>query len=358
MVKKTMKAALVTEFGPPDKVTVVSDRPVGRHEDRVLVKIHYSAVNPVDYKILQGNLEGIIGSLPYPLGLDASGVVEDIGSKVDVAKYGGLLNQRVFIYQDWKEGGMFAEYAWVRPELVVPMPKNMSFAEAAAVPLVGVTSYQALAWAKPKKGAKVLVLGGSGGTGTFALQWLANVVEVGELACTCGEANVELCKELGATRVINYRKEKWWEVLKGEDYDVIYDTVGGYESWANSKLVFGKKKGRYVTIAGDEQGKANAGRMIRTVAGVVNRKFWSLSTGPCYQYFAASPNFDHLDAIRAAIEAGKIKARIDSTFSLDDVGKALARSASHRARGKILVKIIDDDDGGKNNNSEENKEAE
>jgi len=134
-------------------------------------------------------------------------------------------------------------------------------------------------------------------------------------------------------------KEKWWEILKGQKYDIIYDCVGGYEAWRNSWQVL-KPDGSFVTICGDRGGKLGVGKLLSSGLSAVNRKFWSLFGNPNYgTVLADNKRMDQLDIIRRWVEEGKVKSVLDKTFALDDVPQLFALSMSGRTRGKAAIVI-------------------
>jgi len=234
------------------------------------------------------------------------------------------------------------------PEVQVSLkPKTLSHAEAAAVPLVALTSYQALTRQSGlKTGQKILVLGGSGGTGSFGVM-LAKALGASEVAATCSSKNVDFVKSLGADKVIPYDQKQWAVELAGANYDVIFDTVGGKESYDNSFKVL-KKGGVFTTIAGDKQGNDKDGKLdFKTAASVggavVGRKLASWFGSPSYQYFmldAASDKTRHeLDHTTKLIDEGKVKVTIQKTYELKDVVSMWEESAGGRVRGKLTMKF-------------------
>jgi len=224
-------------------------------------------------------------------------------------------------------------------------PKNLSHVEAASFPLVALTGYKALVLsARLEAGQKLLILGGSGGAGSLAIQLAKSLGAY--VVCTCSSRNTQLCRSLGADDVIDYTDpgQHWWEVLKGQEFDVIYDTVGGVDSWELSVGVLKKKTGRFLTIAGDSQEKLTVKNLISTGASVANRKFWSLFGGNKYDYVIGhGSNFQALESVRDLIERQAIKPVIDCVYNLDDGLLVFEHSMSGRSRGKVVVSIVEDE---------------
>ena len=207
-----MKAMVIDRYGKvPMRLAEMPLPEIGEHE--VLAEIHAASINPVDFKIRDGNLKLLLKyKMPLILGNDFSGVITKVGAKVTRFKVGDE------IYGRPRESsiGTFAEYISVHENDIALKPKNLNFEEAASIPLVGLTSYQALHdILQLQKGQKILIQAGAGGVGTFAIQ-LAKLMGA-TVATTASEAGTDLVKSLGADEIINYKTEKFEEILK--DYD-------------------------------------------------------------------------------------------------------------------------------------------
>lgn len=215
-----MKAYVIERYGKfPLKLAEMPVPDIGEHD--ILAKIHAASVNPVDFKIRDGKTKILLKyKMPLILGNDFAGTVTQTGSKVTRFKAGDEIYSRV----PKNRIGTFAEYIGVHEDAVAQKPKNLSFEEAASIPLVGLTAYQALHDVLHlEKGQKILIQAGSGGVGSFAIQ-LAK--EMGAyVATTAGDAGKNLVKSLGADTVIDYKTEKFEEILS--DYDAVFDTIGG-----------------------------------------------------------------------------------------------------------------------------------
>jgi len=214
------------------------------------------------------------------------------------------------------------------------------------MPLVSQTSYQAIQKLKLVKSDRLLILGGSTATGLIAIQIAKHFIKCKEVIVTSTQHR--LCKGLGADRVIDYKAQKWSEILKNEGMDAIYDTVGGQESWdlCRTQNVL-KKDGRFATIVGDSLHgeEVSVGTLLGTGLSLVNRKFWGAVGHQKYDFVMADSS-SNLRDITALIDGGKIKAVLDaeSPFKFSEFMKMFDKSMSHKARGKLVLHIADDDE--------------
>lgn len=215
-----MRAMVINQYG---KVPMqLADMPIPELSDyEVLVTIYAASFNPIDFKIRDGRVKLLVKyNMPLILGNDFSGVVTKVGKKVTRFKVGDEIYGR----PRKSKIGTFAEYIAIHEDDIALKPRNLTFEEAASIPLVGLTSYQALIdILQLQKGQKVFIQAGAGGVGTFAIQ-LAK--EMGAtVATTASQAGEDLVKSLGADIIINYKNEKFEEILN--DYDAVFDTLGG-----------------------------------------------------------------------------------------------------------------------------------
>lgn len=236
-----MKAMVIEKYGKTP--LRLADRPipeVGEHE--VLLEIHAASINSIDSKIREGRLRMLLKyEMPLILGNDFSGVITRVGDKVKKFRVGDEIYGR----PRKSRIGTFAEYIAVHEDDVALKPRNLTFEEAASIPLVGLTSYQALHdILQLAAGQKVLIQAGAGGVGTFAIQ-LAKAMGV-YVATTASEAGDELVKSLGADQVINYKTEQFDKVL--HDYDGVYDTLGGEALERAFRIV--RPGGQVVSVSG------------------------------------------------------------------------------------------------------------
>ncbi len=330
-----MKAAYIRGYGSVDKVEIGE---VGKPEagpDHVLIKMKAASVNPIDWKTVKGDLKALFKP-PFPLllGSDGAGVIEQIGEGVAGFKVG----DKVFFRCHKTDTGTFADYFAVPANLVALKPKNMSFEEAASIPLVGLTSTQAL----DEKGgmlpsSKVLIHAGAGGVGTFAIQYAK--AKGAYVATTASKKRKALLAELGADEIIDYHSVNVEDVLNG--YDIVLDTLGETAHAASYKTL--RKGGVLVSVLGipDNEVIADYGAnfVVKFVAKLHNHKMQkrAASYGAVYKHHLMYAHGQQLADIAKLIEAGKIKAIIDSTFPLDQVAAAFERSMTGRAQGKIIV---------------------
>jgi NADPH:quinone reductase-like Zn-dependent oxidoreductase len=305
-----MKAAYIDQYGDVGQVVELGDVPRPEVQpDDVLVEIYAAGVNPVDWKIVEGHLRTARPmDFPAKLGYDMAGVVVDKGCEVSGFKVGDAVFSRV----DPKRPGTFAEYVAVSEKLVAPKPENLNFAQAAAVPLAALTAWQALFEnIRLEKGQKVLIHAGLGGVGSFAIQFAKHAGA--EVATTVGTAHVEQARALGADRVIDYRQERFEEVL--HDFDAVLDTLAG-EVQSRSLAVL------------------KPGGVLASTLGISTEK-------PGIRFEAVMVHSDgaQLAEIGRLIESGAVRPVIDRTFPLDRVKEALLYSRGGHATGKIVIQV-------------------
>jgi alcohol dehydrogenase len=331
-----MQAMIIERYG---KVPLkLADMPVPTlGEDDVLSEIFSASINPVDFKIRDGKVRMLAKyDMPLILGNDFSGVVKQVGSRVKKFKvgdeiYGRAVKDRI---------GTFAEYIAIDEDAISLKPKNLSFEEGASIPLVGLTSYQALHdILKLSVGQKVLIHAGSGGVGTFAIQLAKSMGAY--VATTTSEAGFQLVKKLGADLIINYRNEEFDKIL--QNYDAIFDTIGGKTLEKSFRVV--KPGGQIVSIAGLPNarfGKEYGTGFFKTsLFRIATLKITKLEKqyNVKYTYLFMKPSGEQLSIITELIESEKIKPVIDRIFSFENAQKAMEYSESGRAKGKIILKI-------------------
>lgn len=332
-----MKAFVVERYGNNDHVRAgdVSEPPLGRED--VLVEVHAAGVNALDLKIRDGELKLVLPfRLPVILGNDVAGVVERVGADVTRFKHG----DEVFARTDVARIGSFAEYVAVHQDAAAMKPQTLTMVEAASIPLVGLTAWQALVErANLKAGQKVLVHAGSGGVGTMAIQLAKHLGAF--VATTTSAVNVDLVKGLGADLVVDYKKEDFSTLLK--DYDVVLDALGG-ETLDKSLRVL-KPGGLAIGLAGPpDPGLAKVVETslplrlaLRALSFRVRRKAKRL--GVTYSFLFMRPDGRQLREIAALIDTGVLRSVIDKVFPFEATKEALAYVETGRARGKIVVKV-------------------
>ncbi|SDZ68144.1 alcohol dehydrogenase [Evansella caseinilytica] len=331
-----MKAMVIKKYGKYP--LLLADMPMPELGDYdVLTEINAASINPIDFKVRDGKLRMLLKyDMPLILGNDFSGMVIQVGKKVTKFKPGDAIYGR----PRKSRIGTFAEYISVHEDDIAVKPQNLSFEEAASIPLVGLTSYQALHdILQLSAGQKVLIQAGSGGVGTFAIQ-LAKAMGI-YVATTASDAGANLVKSLGADQMINYRTEEFDQVLL--NYDGVYDTIGGETLEKAFKIV--KPGGRIVSVSGLPNGRFGkeygAGFIKTNLLRLVTWKLTKLEKkyNVDYTFLFMKPSGEQLEIITEFIESKKIKPVIDQIFPFVEAQKAMEYSESGRAKGKIVLKI-------------------
>ena len=331
-----MRAMVIERYGKfPMHLTEVGTPEIGDYE--VLAEIHAASINPIDFKIRDGKVKLLVKyEMPLVLGNDFSGVVVKVGAKVTRFK----VRDEIYARPRKSKIGTFAEYIAVHEEDIALKPKNLSFEEAASIPLVGLTTYQAFTEIlQLQKGQRVLIQAGAGGVGTFAIQLAKSMGAI--VATTASEAGSNLVKSLGADKIINYKKEKFEEIL--ENYDAVFDTLGGEALEKSFEVV--KSGGNIVSVSGLPNarfGKEHGFGLFKTwLFSAVSHKLTSLEKkyNVQYTFLFMKPSGEQLRTIAEFIETGKITPVIDRVFPFEDAQKAMEYAESGRAKGKIILKI-------------------
>jgi len=323
-----MQAATHRCYGPPGIIRLeTSPRPVAA-DNELLVRVHAAAVNPLDWHYLRGTpyivrLDAGIGAPENPrLGVDFAGTVEAVGKNVRLFKLGDEVFGGKF--------GAFAEYLAVREDRAVALkPANVSFAEAAAVPIAAVTALQALRdKGQLQAGDKVLVNGASGGVGTFAVQ-IAKAYGA-EVTGVCSTRNLQMVQALGADHVIDYTREDF--LTAGSRYDLIIDTIGNHPLLAYRRIL--TPQGRFVIVGGPSGGNW-LGPLATPLRALLLRPFVSQRFLP----FLADLNKADLTRLAELMQAGKLHSVIDRHYPLQQTGAALAYLEQGHARGKVVIDV-------------------
>jgi NADPH:quinone reductase-like Zn-dependent oxidoreductase len=312
----TMKAIVIHEYGGPEVLKYEDVPRPEPKEDQILVRVIAAGVNPVDEAGRSERSAKFFGiTLPFIPGYDIAAIVEKIGAKITKFKTG----DSVYAYLSLTNGGGYAEHAVATEIEAAPKPKSLSFVEAAGVPVVALTAWQALIdTAKLSAGQTVLIHGGSGGVGTFAIQ-IAKA-RGAKVIATASTANQALLKELGADVAIDYTKQKFEDVAK--DVDVVLDSVGK-DTLARSYGVV-KKGGFIVTLVARIDQAELAKHGIRGAS------------------LGVEPDSNELTEIGKLIDEKKIKVIISQTFPLEDAVKAQEQIATGHTRGKIVLKVAEE----------------
>jgi NADPH:quinone reductase-like Zn-dependent oxidoreductase len=324
-----MNAVVRRRWGRPRDVVEQADvaKPEPDH-DEVLVRVLATSINRSDYYALGGVavlMRPLIGGIRRPkverLGGDFAGIVESVGADVTHVRPG----DEVFGCRS----GAFAEYVPVK-DAVTGKPANMSFEEAAAVPVAALTALQALRdHGHLQAGERVLVNGGSGGVGTFAVQ-LAKALGAGHVTAVCSPRNVERALSLGADRVVDYTREDY---TRGEErYDLIVD-VAGTRSWRENRRVL-EADGRLVLV-----GAPTGNRLTGPLARLGRLWLTSRPGKRTLVFFICRPNRPDLEDLRTLIEEGKVRSVVDHVYPLTEIADALETMGKGHVQGKLVVGI-------------------
>ena len=332
-----MKAFVLDRYGKKRALRMADMPNPELRDDEVLVEVHAAGVNLLDSKIRDGEFKLILPyHLPLILGHDVAGVVVKVGPRVRHFKPG----DEVYARPDDFRIGTFAEFVPVKEASVALRPKGLTMVEAASIPLVALTAWQALVErANLKQGQKVFIQAGSGGVGTFAIQLAKHLGAI--VATTTSSSNVALVKSLGADVVIDYKKQNFEDVL--HDYDVVLNSQDG-ATLARSLRVL-KGGGKLISISGPpdpEFGKESGAPWfvrlaIRLLSAGVRKK--ANRRDLKYSFLFMRANGDQLRKITGLIEAGAIRPVIDRVFPFESTNEALAYVEAGRAKGKVVVKL-------------------
>ena len=334
-----MKAFILDRYGKDERLRLgdVPEPELGDHD--LLVRVHAASVNPLDTKIRYGEFKLILPyRLPLIMGNDVAGVVVRVGAKVQCFKTG----DEVYARPDKDRIGTFAELIAIDEADVALKPGNLSMEEAASVPLVALTAWQALVEiAGVKKGQKILIHAGSGGVGTMAIQLAKHLGAT--VATTTSAANIDMAKRLGADIVVDYRKDDFEQRLAG--YDVVLNSLGK-DTLEKSVSVL-KPGGKLISISGPPDpdfAKANGlGQVLQQGMRLLSLGIRSKAKrhGVSYSFLFMRASGEQLRQITALIEAGDIRPVIDRVFPFEQTNEALAYSETGRAKGKIVIKVAD-----------------
>ena len=320
-----------TKYGPPDVLELAEvERPIPSDEE-VLLKVRAASVNPADWHLLRGDpyIARLQLGLRRPkhrvLGCDVAGHVEAVGKNVTTLRPG----DEVFGSPFMRGFGAFAEFVCVPEDLLAPKPAILSFEQAAAVPLAASTALQGLRdHGRIGPGHKALIIGASGGVGTFAVQ-IARSFDA-EVTGVCSTRNVELVRSLGADRVVDYTKEDF--IRNGRKYDLVFQLAGTRSPTECRRAL--TPKGTLVQISGDSDGRW-IGPMDRIVKALVLSPFVSQKMVS----FTVEPNREDLRFLKQLIEAGELTPVIDRTYSLSETPEAIRYLEEGHARGKVVVEV-------------------
>lgn len=332
-----MKAFVINRYGKKEKLqlTTVAEPAVGQTD--VLVQIYATAVNLLDSKIKGGEFKMFLPyKHPFTLGHDVAGVVVKIGAGVKQFKVG----DEVYARPSDHRIGTFAEYISMNENDVAIKPKKLTMEEAASIPLVGLTAWQALVEkANLKKGQKVFIQAGSGGVGTFAIQLAKHLGAT--VATTTSTANIDLVKSLGADIVIDYKKEDFEYKLR--DYDVVLNSQDSKTLEKSLRVL--KTGGKLISISGPpdpnfgEEIKASwfLKLIFKLISSGVRKKAKHLNVNFSFLFMRA--NGSQLKEITHLIDSGVIRPVLDKTFPFEQTNEALSYVETGRVKGKVVIKV-------------------
>ncbi|MEV4682966.1 NADP-dependent oxidoreductase [Streptomyces kurssanovii] len=331
-----MRAFMVERYGAEAGVRAAEVPQPEVGADDVLVRIHAASVNPLDLKIRDGDFKLILPyRVPFVLGNDLAGTVVEVGAAVTRFSVG----DEVYSRPGKDRIGTFAELIAVRQDDVAPKPTTLTMTEAASLPLVALTAWQALVErAHVRPGQKVLIHAGSGGVGTIAVQLAKHLGA--HVATTTSTANVDLVKSLGADVVVDYKKQAFETVL--HDYDVVLDPLGG-ENLEKSLRVL-KPGGKVISIAGPPDAafarELGANPVLRTAMAVLSfrTRRRARRRRVTYEFLFMRADGDQLRELTALVDTGTIRPVIDRVFPFESTREALEYVEQGRAKaGKVVV---------------------
>ena len=327
-----MRAITCTGYGPPTDVLRAGDvdEPTPA-EDEVLVAVRAAALNPADWHLIRGmpylaRLEVGLRRPPFEVpGSDFAGVVEAVGSAVSTIRPGDEVFGTTFM----AGFGALAERVVVAERHVAVRPGNTTFEESAAVPLAASTALQALRdHGGVRPGQRVLIIGASGGVGTYVVQLAKHFGAI--VTAVCSTPNLRLVRSLGADHVVDYTVQD--VTATSERYDLVVQVAGTAGPSRLRRLL--EPDGTLVQLSGDSPNRW-LGPLGRVIAG----RLLSLTPGPSIKVFTVAPNREDLDLLADLLREGALTTRLERTYAFEDVIEAMAHVESGRARGKVAVTI-------------------
>lgn len=332
-----MKALTFKRYGKSPEIGFAQVPRPELKPNEILVEVHAAGINPIDNMITTGIFKPILRfKLPAIMGSDLAGVVTEVGSSVTRFKIGDAIFANVFDLGT----GSIAEFAVVPENVAAPKPANLDFVQAASIPMVGLTSWQALKErADLQPGQKVFIPAGSGGVGTFAIQFAKYLGA--KVATNTSTANVQMVSSLGADEVIDYKKQAFEKVLRG--YDLVLGTIRGDAIEKSVDIL--KPGGKIVSLVGPlDKAFARARRLnvfLGFVFGLMSRKIVRLARKKDveYSFLFARPEGAQLNEIGKLLESERIRPVIDKVFAFEQAKEALEYLAQGRAKGKVVIKI-------------------
>jgi NADPH:quinone reductase-like Zn-dependent oxidoreductase len=332
-----MRGYLLTRYGNADAMELREVPEPSPGAGEVLIRVRAAGLNPIDYKVRAGQLRLLTRlELPLVAGSELAGVVEGLGAGSTRFAVG----DRVYARVDKTKFGAFAPYAVVDESFVAKMPESLDFAEAAGLPLAGLTALQALRdELAVSPGDRLFISGGAGGVGTLAIQlatWMG-----AKVATTASPRGEELVRSLGAETVIDYRTQKFKDILS--DYDGAFDLTGGPDL-ADSFTIL-KPGAKTVSVAGLPSPitakQYNARPLATTLLRIASAKtlLQARRRGVSYRHMFMRPSGEDLELLAGLVDSGRLKAVMDRVFPFEQIADAFAYLEQGRAKGKVVVRL-------------------
>ncbi|MBA0217292.1 NADP-dependent oxidoreductase [Pectobacterium brasiliense] len=332
-----MKALTFKRYGKSPEIGFIEVPYPTLKPDELLVEVYAAGLNPIDNMIPTGMFKPILKfPLPATMGSDLAGVVKEVGSRVTRFKPGDAIFASLF---DLGSGSL-AEFAVVPENVAAPKPTNLNFVQAASIPMVGLTSWQALKErANVQKGQKVFIPAGAGGIGTFAIQLAKHIGA--KVATTTSTGNVQMVRNLGADEIIDYKTQAFENVLHG--YDMVLGTLRGDEIKKSIGIL--KPGGKIISLTGPLDAAFASARQLNVVLkfvfGLMSRKIMRLAgkRDISYSFLFVRSDGRQLSEIGDLLESEHIHPVIDKVFPFDQAKEALEYLAQGRAKGKVVVQL-------------------
>lgn len=324
-----MKAIVSRSYGSPDVLELVElERPAVGPDD-VLVQVHAASINPLDWHFCTGTpyllrlVAGLRAPKPGTRGVDLAGVVEEVGTSVTSVEVGDRVVANA--------ARAFAEYTMTSADNVVALPNDISFADAAAIPVAGATAIQGLRdHGKIQPGHSLLINGAAGGVGTYAVQ-IAKAMGA-RVTGVCSTHNVDMVRELGADEVVDYTQADLFGI--GERFDVILDNVGNHSGKLMRKLLV--DDGVYVLTSGPKERK-----FLGPIANMLAGRLAFAGRSQRFVSFTASGGAGDLAELLAMIERGEMRSAVDRHYPLEQVADAMRYIETGHARAKVIIDIAE-----------------
>lgn len=326
-----MKALQIKKYGEIKEGLSLNeiDKPSIKSND-ILVEVKAASLNPIDYKMVEGKLKDMIPlKLPSTIGFDVSGVIVEKGADVKNFEVGDEIYSRV----PQEQMGTVAEFVAINSDLVALKPDNITFEQASGLPLTGLTAIQALENVGIKENDRILIHAGSGGVGSFAIQYAKAKGAI--VYTTTSTSNVDWVKALGADRVIDYTTEDYKEVAN--NLDIVFDTLGDEYTFDAFEII--KDGGKVTTIVGppDEETAKQMGMKDYNLPEKLSKLIEKKSA--IYKLTWMQPNANQLKEIATMVEDRTIKPIVDLIYSLEDGVDAYEYLATGKAKGKVIISL-------------------